>query len=66
MKKNRYVVGYNDKIVWGRRSFACFVGNEQNDWCHPMTLGDARKAQNSMPCNGSKIFKLVPIDEDQP
>lgn len=66
MKQKRarqFVVGYGGRYdtVWGKRAFLPQNDEEYRveDFCHLMTLLEARKAAMGMPCPGGTIYELV-------
>lgn len=65
MRKDVYVVGYKSagNVVYGkhRTGVSNLVKPPEEDYAHPMTERQAKRAVKKMPCKGAIIFKLVEV-----
>ena len=63
-RARRFVVGYGgpfQDVVWGKRAHLPSGDSEYDiqDFCHRMTMLEARKAAKAMPSAGAVDYELV-------
>jgi hypothetical protein len=70
MKKYKYLVGYrgDNNVMYGKYHIGVnqdrLLKPPNEDFSHPMTINQAKRALKKMPCRNAAIFELVEIKSE--